>query len=119
MWYRPLAIAVACSACGTVNNQPADAAADDVHHLRPYRPRVSDSGVPANAITSARLLSSTRSGPIRPLGVIKTVRFEPHAAHDSAVMASASTVARPTSTFHRLWRRGRRTRCARRPPCGD
>jgi hypothetical protein len=28
MWYRHLAIAVACSACGAVNNQPADAAAD-------------------------------------------------------------------------------------------
>jgi hypothetical protein len=28
MWYRPLAIAAACSACGAVNNQPADAAAD-------------------------------------------------------------------------------------------
>jgi type IV secretory pathway VirB2 component (pilin) len=28
MSYRVLAIAVACSACGTVHNQPTDAAAD-------------------------------------------------------------------------------------------
>jgi hypothetical protein len=28
MWYRHLAVAAACSACGAVNNQPAEAAAD-------------------------------------------------------------------------------------------
>lgn len=90
MWYRYLAIAAACSACGTVSNQPADAAdaapvARTYHGMVPQTAPVAFGGAPECSYTVTLRQTDIQLG-ILPSG--QATRGQVQTLYDEAITST-------------------------------